>query len=319
MVEVKDLVKNYGNRRAVDHLSFTVGQRQAFGFLGTNGSGKSTTMNILAGFLPATSGEVTIHGFDIRREPKRAKRCIGYLPEIPPVYKELTPLEYLRFAGQARGIPRRDLDLNIGEAMEKTGLTGVKRQLIHSLSKGYQQRVGIAQAILGNPEIIILDEPTVGLDPRQIADVRALIQELKKEHTVIFSSHMLSEVASICDRILIISHGKLVALDDTENIRTMVSDRAEYFLTVRQTDSAAALEAVALLGDVQLKKPVMQEDGYMRIAFTVPAGVGLQERLVAVMLEKQCPFFNLTENETSLENAFLKLIGSRQGETEDDA
>jgi len=211
MIKVEHLTKCYGDLVAVDDLSFELDDGHVYGFLGPNGAGKSTTMNIMTGCLAPTEGSVSIDGHDILEEPETAKRLIGYLPEQPPLYTSETPLEYLSFVGEAKGLRGEALKAQIADAVERTGISGVKSRLISTLSKGYKQRVGIAQAIIGSPRVIILDEPTVGLDPIQIVEIRGLIRELGRTHLVIFSSHILSEVQTICERVLIISHGKLVA------------------------------------------------------------------------------------------------------------
>ena len=216
MIEIEHLTKKYGTHTAVSDLSFRVDSGQIYGFLGPNGAGKSTTMNIMTGCLSATEGTVRIDGYDIFEEPNQAKRRIGYLPEQPPLYLNETPKEYLRFVGEAKGLRGAELERQMRAVIEQTGIGDVCRRRISALSKGYKQRVGIAQALLGNPEVIILDEPTVGLDPLQIIEIRTLIQELGQSHTVIFSSHILSEVQNLCHQILIISHGKLVAFDQPE-------------------------------------------------------------------------------------------------------
>ena len=223
MIEVKNLTKRYGKHLAVDDLSFTVEKGQIYGFLGPNGAGKSTTMNIMTGYLGATSGEILINGHDILREPQEAKKCIGYLPEQPPLYMEMTVWEYLNFAAELKKIPKDEVKKQIEKVAKLTRLEEVQNRLIHNLSKGYKQRVGLAQAILGFPEIIILDEPTVGLDPKQIIEIRELIRTLAKNHTVILSSHILAEVREVCDYIMIIAKGKLVASDTPENLENLMS------------------------------------------------------------------------------------------------
>lgn len=238
MIEVSHLVKQYGSQAAVDDLSFTVEKGQIYGFLGPNGAGKSTTMNILTGYLAPTSGEVTIAGHNILEEPEAARKCIGYLPEIPPVYPEMTVLEYLDFAAGLKKLSKKERAGFVAEAMEMTGITEVQHRLIRNLSKGFRQRVGLAQAILGFPEIIILDEPMVGLDPKQIIEIRELIRELGKKHTVILSSHILSEISAICDQILIISHGKLVANDTPDHLVNLMQGSGQLELTVKGNASA---------------------------------------------------------------------------------
>lgn len=218
MIEIKNLVKKYGDHVAVDDISFTVEPGKIYGFLGPNGAGKSTTMNMITGYIGNTSGSVTINGYDILTEPEEAKKCIGYLPEQPPLYMDMTVMEYLMFVAELKKIQKTERLEYVEDAMELTKLTDVSNRMIKNLSKGYKQRVGLAQAILGMPEMIILDEPTVGLDPVQIIEIRDLIKELGKNHTVILSSHILSEIEAVCDYIFIISKGKLVASDTIENL-----------------------------------------------------------------------------------------------------
>ena len=218
MIEVKDLVKRYGKHVAVDHLSFRVKKGQIYGFLGPNGAGKTTTMNMLTGYLAASEGQIVINGHDVSEEPMEARRCIGYLPEIPPLYLDMTPLEYLEFAAELKGISKDKRGAEIDKVMGQRQIREMQDRLIRHLSKGYRQRVGLAQALLGDPEVLILDEPMVGLDPKQIIEIRELIRSLGKKHTVILSSHILSEITSICDHVMIISHGKLVASDTPENL-----------------------------------------------------------------------------------------------------
>ena len=218
MIEVKNLVKRYGDHLAVDDLSFTIEEGKIYGFLGPNGAGKSTTMNMITGYIASTSGDIFIDGHNILEEPEQAKKCIGYLPEQPPVYGDMTVEEYLKFVSELKKIPKERRMSDISEVMELVKITDMSHRLIKNLSKGYRQRVGLAQAILGYPEVIILDEPTVGLDPKQIIEIRDLIKSLKEKHTVILSSHILSEVSAVCDYILIISHGKLVASDTPDNL-----------------------------------------------------------------------------------------------------
>ena len=233
MIEIKHLVKKYGDHTAVDDLSLTVEPGKIYGFLGPNGAGKSTTMNIITGYLGATSGEVIINGHDIFKEPEEAKKCIGYLPEIPPLYGDMTVLEYLNFTAELKRLEKKQGKEYVESAMETTGVTEVAGRLIRNLSKGYRQRVGFAQALLGYPEIIILDEPTVGLDPKQIIEIRDLIRKLGENHTVILSSHILTEISVVCDHVFIISKGKLVASDSTENLVGMMSGAQEILLTIR--------------------------------------------------------------------------------------
>lgn len=231
MISVEHLTKCYGDFTAVDDLSFEIGEGHVYGFLGPNGAGKSTTMNMMTGCLSATAGRVRIDGYDIFEEPGKAKKRIGYLPEHPPLYLNETPLEYLTFVGEAKGLRGEELRRQIGEVVAMTGIDSMKHRRISALSKGYKQRVGIAQALLGNPKVIILDEPTVGLDPIQIIEIRDLIKALGRTHTVIFSSHILSEVQAICDQILMIAHGKLVAFDTPQSLEKKLLAPNEITLT----------------------------------------------------------------------------------------
>ena len=237
MIAVEHLTKCYGDFKAVDDLSFEIGEGHVYGFLGPNGAGKSTTMNIMTGCLSATEGHVRIYGHDIFEEPDKAKKLIGYLPEHPPLYMNETPLEYLTFVGEAKGLRGEELKRQIDEVIGLTKIENMKHRRISALSKGYKQRVGIAQALLGNPKVIILDEPTVGLDPIQIIEIRDLIKELGKTHTVIFSSHILSEVQAICDQILMIAHGKLVAFDDPVSLEKNLLSPNEIILTTDATEA----------------------------------------------------------------------------------
>ena len=230
MITVEHLTKRYGSFTAVDDLSFTIEEGHVYGFLGPNGAGKSTTMNMMTGCLSATEGHVKIDGFDIFEEPMEARRRIGYLPEQPPLYLGETPEEYLRFVGEAKGLRGGELEAQIDEVIEVTRLEPMRHRVIRALSKGYRQRVGIAQALLGNPEVVILDEPTVGLDPIQILEIRELIRSLGERHTVILSSHILSEVQAMCDRILIIAHGRLIAFDTPENLEKLLTTPGELIL-----------------------------------------------------------------------------------------
>jgi ABC-2 type transport system ATP-binding protein len=224
LIEVKNLVKKYGNHLAVDHLNFTIEEGHIYGFLGPNGAGKSTTMNIMTGYLGATEGEVLINGHDILKEPEEAKKQIGYLPELPPLYMDMTVREYMEFAAELKKIPKAKRAESIDDVEKLVKIKDVEKRLIKNLSKGYRQRVGLAQAVLGFPEIIILDEPSVGLDPKQIIEIRELIRKLAKKHTVILSSHILAEVREVCDYIMIISKGKLVASDTPENLERYLGE-----------------------------------------------------------------------------------------------
>ena len=234
MVEVSNLTKRYGKKTAIENISFTVKPGHIYGFLGPNGAGKSTTMNIMTGYLAPTSGTVTVNGYDIFKDAVKAKKEIGYLPEMPPVYMDMTVQEYLRFVAELKGIPKKQRADEIIDVLERTQTADVCDKLIRNLSKGYRQRVGLAQALIGNPEVIILDEPTVGLDPKQIAEVRDLIRSLKEDHAVILSSHILSEISEVCDQVFIISQGKLVLGDSLQHIEATGESLEEVFLSMTE-------------------------------------------------------------------------------------
>lgn len=254
MISVKHLTKHYGQFIAVDDLSFEIGEGNVYGFLGRNGAGKSTTMNIMTGCLSSTSGEVTIGGYDIFEDTNEAKKLIGYLPEQPPLYMNESPLEYLRFVGEAKGLRGSELAEQIKKVVYQTRIEDVMNKRISTLSKGYKQRVGIAQALLGNPKVIILDEPTVGLDPLQIIEIRDLIRELGKEHTVILSSHVLSEVQEICDQVLIINKGKLIAFDTPEKLEKELLSSNEIKITtdIEETEITKILSEIEFTTDIQI-------------------------------------------------------------------
>lgn len=306
MIEVKHLTKRYGNHVAVNDLNFTIDKGKVYGFLGPNGAGKSTTMNIITGCLGATEGEVLIDGHSIAEEPMQAKRLIGYLPEQPPVYMDMTPAEYLDFVARAKGIPAKERAQQIETVTEKTRIQDVRNRLIRNLSKGYRQRVGIAQALLGRPEIIILDEPTVGLDPAQIIEIRELIRELGKEHTLVLSSHILSEVQAVCDAIMIISKGRLVASDTSENLTALFAGTVTLNLDVRATDDAArkVLDTVPGIEDMALSAG---DPGVTHVQLKPEEDQDIRETLFFAFAKAGLPILSMMQNHASLEDVFLEL------------
>lgn len=336
MIEVSHLVKKYGSHYAVNDLTFRVDRGQIYGFLGPNGAGKSTTMNIITGYLAPTSGKVKINGYDIQQEPEEAKRCIGYLPEMPPLYADMTVMEYLFFVSELKRVARKQRKDDIQDVMERTGVTEMKDRLIRNLSKGYKQRVGLAQALLGDPEIIILDEPTVGLDPKQIIEMRELIRGLREKHTVILSSHILSEVSAVCDQILIISTGKLVACDTPEGLTRLMTGEEE--LTLQVKGSAGRLEEVlsGLDGISGFEvKPVPetqeqrqepedadrpeQENGESACAaavIRVEEGCDIREEMFYRLAQNRLPILELHVTTKSLEDIFLELTASEKNSEE---
>ena len=304
LIEIDNLVKKYGDHVAVDHLSLTVEPGKIYGFLGPNGAGKSTTMNIITGYLGATSGTVTINGHDIFKEPEEAKKCVGYLPEIPPLYTDMTVLEYLNFVAELKKLEKGLRKRYVEEAMETTGILDVKNRMIRNLSKGYRQRVGFAQAILGYPEIIILDEPTVGLDPKQIIEIRDLIRKLGEKHTVILSSHILTEISAVCDHVFIISKGKLVASDSTENLLEQMSGAQEIELIVRSESVRAKelLEEIEYVEHVQIKD---EQEG--RILVRAKTGTDVRAEVFRQMAENHIPVLEMHTVTKSLEDVFLQI------------
>ena len=313
LIEVNHLVKQYGTFRAVNDLSFTVEPGQIYGFLGPNGAGKSTTMNIMTGYLSATSGTVRIAGHEMLLEPEEAKRHIGYLPEIPPVYPDMTPREYLRFAGELKGVARGKLEAEVERVMELTGITSMHRRLIGNLSKGYRQRVGVSCALLGDPEVIILDEPTVGLDPRQILDIRDLIRSLGGDHTVILSSHILSEVSAVCDHVLILSGGKLVAQGTPAELERLMRWSNRYHMLVQGTPEAvsAALLAAQKLGTVEVQP---DSSGFVGVTMETEEGTDPRAELFRLLAGADLPIMELTSSHASLEDVFLELTGEQTAE-----
>ncbi len=311
MIEINNLVKKYGDHTAVDHLSLVVEPGKIYGFLGPNGAGKSTTMNMITGYLGATSGEIKINGHDILKEPEEAKKCIGYLPELPPLYMDMTVKEYLDFVADLKQLEKSLRKRYVEEAMETTGTTEVAGRMIRNLSKGYRQRVGFAQAILGYPEIIILDEPTVGLDPKQIIEIRDLIKSLKKKHTVILSSHILSEVSAVCDYVLIISHGKLVASDTPENLGKLAEGSNTLNLLVKgdKDHIRIALGQISDIKDIKIEDA--KEEHAWNVMLSTKEDMDIREEVFFKMADAHCPILEMQSKKVSLEEIFLEL-------TEDD-
>ena len=307
MIEVSNLTKKYGDHIAVDHLSFRVEKGQIYGFLGPNGAGKSTTMNIITGYLAATEGTVTIDGKDVQKDPEEAKCAIGYLPELPPLYVDMTVREYLDFVAELKKVPKKERKQQIDEVMEMTQITDMQQRLIRNLSKGYRQRVGLAQAILGYPEVIILDEPTVGLDPKQIIEIRDLIRKLGENHTVILSSHILSEVSAVCDHIMIIAHGKLVASDSPENLQKLMSGSMELNLEVKGSAAAvkSALQEISQIDRIEENTEASKNVAKLKVISKENADI--REQVFYALADAKLPILEMTHAEKSLEDIFLEL------------
>lgn len=312
MIEVKNLVKRYGDHTAVDHLSFQIEKGKIYGFLGPNGAGKSTTMNMITGYIASTEGQVIIDGHDILEEPEAAKKCIGYLPEQPPLYFDMTVLEYLKFVADLKKIPKDKKVSMVEEVMEMVKITDMQNRLIKNLSKGYRQRVGLAQAILGYPEVIILDEPTVGLDPKQIIEIRALIRNLKKKHTVILSSHILSEVSAICDYVLIISHGKLVASDTPDNLGKLAEGSNNLNMLIKGSRPQIRQSLSTVEGIKEIAISQAKEENVWNVKLSTEENIDICEKVFYKMAENNCPILEMQSKKVSLEEIFLELTDSEK-------
>ncbi len=324
MIEVRNLVKDYGGHLAVDHLSFTINDGQIYGFLGPNGAGKSTTMNIMTGYIGATEGDVLINGHNILEDGEEAKKCIGYLPELPPLYVDMTVEEQLQFAAELKKIPKKDRNEAVNEVMELAKLVDVKGRLIRNLSKGYRQRVGLAQAVLGFPPVIILDEPTVGLDPKQIIEIRDTIRRLGQNHTVILSSHILSEVSAVCDHIMIIDKGRLIASDTPENLERQMAGTAGMELLVKGTKEQILeiLEAIPQAADVSVQES--GEEGINGASFRISTEAeekeeeeDIRETIFFAFADQRLPILSMQTTKVSLEEVFLELTGEGTAEVID--
>ena len=314
MIEVTNLVKRYGDHTAVDHLSFQIEKGKIYGFLGPNGAGKSTTMNMITGYIASTEGKVVIDGYEILEEPEEAKKCIGYLPEQPPLYFDMTVLEYMKFAADLKKIPKKERESMIEEVMDMVKITDMKNRLIKNLSKGYRQRVGLAQAILGYPEVIILDEPTVGLDPKQIIEIRSLIKELKKKHTVILSSHILSEVSAVCDYVLIISHGRLVASDTPDDLSRLAEGSNTLNMLIKGEKELIenGLKEIDKVKETELV--FNEEEGAWNVSVSTEEQEDIREEVFLKMAELHCPILEMKSKKVSLEEIFLELTESEKNE-----
>ena len=307
LIEVKNLVKRYGNHLAVDDLSFTVERGQILGFLGPNGAGKSTTMNMITGYIAATSGSVTIDGNDVFEDPIEAKKMIGYLPEIPPLYLDMSVIEYLEFIAEIKAVKKKERTKMIQDIMKMTKIDDVSERLIKHLSKGYKQRVGLAGAIVGYPEVLILDEPTVGLDPKQIIEIRDLIKSLSKDHTIILSSHILSEVSAVCDKVMIINKGKLIVSDSPENLSKHMEGANNVHLLVKGTKDKVIKALNKIDGIVKVDYQDTSEEDLIELKIQSKEALDIREELFYAMVEAGCPIYGLERKVMSLEDIFLEL------------
>ncbi|MBQ9907621.1 MAG: ABC transporter ATP-binding protein [Oscillospiraceae bacterium] len=318
MVEIRNLTKYYGTHPAVQDISFTVGDHEVLGFLGPNGAGKSTTMNMITGCLPSTSGTVLVDGYDISKDPIEVKKRIGYLPEIPPVYPDMRVRDYLNFAAGLKGVSRNDRTKQVENAMERLHITDVQKRIIGNLSKGYRQRVGFAMALLGAPKFLILDEPTVGLDPTQVMEVRRLIQDLAREHTIIFSTHILAEVTAVCERVVIINKGKIRAEDTIANLEASVGGDLKLRLKVegeitKVTEIIRNTEGILSVDEVEF-------DSVGVNAFTVTASSeAVRKTLMSRLIAEDCMVLEITSVKSSLEDVFVKLTASSRTQSREEA
>lgn len=308
MIEIKNVTKKYPNITAVENLSFEVKDGEIVGFLGPNGAGKSTTMNMITGYIEPTEGQIIVNGYDISKKPKKAKQQIGYMPEGTPLYTELTVKEFVSYMADLKSVKSKQKKESVNKVIEETGLTDVQNKLIRNLSRGYKQRVSLAGALVGDPDVIILDEPTVGLDPKQITEIRNLIKNLGKKHTVILSSHILSEVSQICEKVVIINHGKIVAIDTPENLENKTKEKNTILVTVEdpKENMKNLKESVTEIDEVKLLKD--NGDGTKQYAISSPGEVDLRKKLFEVLPKQEMTIFELKKDESTLEDAFIKLI-----------
>lgn len=308
MIEVKNITKRYGKAVAVENISFTIEDGEIVGLLGPNGAGKSTTMNILTGFLEQTEGEVIIDGFDTLKKPKKAKKEIGYMPEGVPLYTDLTVKEFVTYMAEIKQVDRKTRKEKVEKIIEQTGLKDVEKKLIKNLSRGYKQRVSMAGALVGEPKILILDEPTVGLDPKQITEIRNLIKELGKTHTVILSSHILSEVSQICNKVIIINKGKIVAVDTPENLENKVNNNNCIYVMVEDTENKVEQIKDKINGVKKIELVEENKDGTKQYLIEAEKDIDIRKTIFSEFAKENITIFEMKKADTTLEDAFMKLI-----------
>lgn len=311
MIEIKNLTKYYGDKLALRNISFEVREKELLGLLGPNGAGKSTLMNILTGFLASTSGSVSINGHDILEEPTQAKKLIGYLPENPPLYPDMTVREYLKFICELKGVPPSTHEKQIAEVLSLVKIYDVSKRVIRNLSKGYKQRVGLAQALIGKPEILVLDEPTIGLDPKQIIEIRNLIRTLKKDHTIILSSHVLAEIQSVCDRVVIIYDGKLVAMDTPLALSKKMSGSSRLSLTIA-SDSELIADVLRSINGISRITKLREEVGLLQLEVFSDPGVDIRRDVFEAMAGNAWPILDMRMNELTLEDIYLSVTAGAE-------
>ena len=308
MIELKNVTKKYGKVTAVDNINFSVKEGEIVGLLGPNGAGKSTTMNMMTGFIEQTEGEIMINGFDINKKPKKAKKCIGYMPEGVPLYTDLTVKEFVTYMAEIKQVNKKERKEKIKQIIEKTGLKDVEKKVIKNLSRGYKQRVSMAGALVGDPKILILDEPTVGLDPKQITEIRNMIKELGKTHTVILSSHILSEVSQICNKVIIINKGKIVAIDTPENLENRVNNKNCIYVTVEDNENKidTIKNKIKEIKSVQITQK--NDDGTKQYIIEAEGEIDLRKTIFNEFAKENITIFEMKKADTTLEEAFMKLI-----------
>lgn len=308
MIKVENMTKKYGNFTAVDNINFEIKEGEIVGLLGPNGAGKSTTMNVITGFIEQTEGKVEIDGFDTIKKPKKARKLIGYMPEGVPLYSDLTVKEFITYMAEIKGVNRKEIKQQVEEIMGKTGLNEVKDKLTKNLSRGYKQRTSLAGALVGNPKLLILDEPTVGLDPKQITEIRNLIKELGKEHTVILSSHILSEVSQICNKVIIINEGKIIAVDTPENLEKQAVQDLSIYVTVEDPENKMENIIDKIEGAKSIKLVAEFDDGTKKYLISSEENEKIAKTIFEVLAKEGITIFELKKEEATLEDAFMKII-----------
>ena len=308
MIQVKNVTKKYGAFKAVDNISFEVQDGEVVGFLGPNGAGKRTTMNMITGYIDPTDGEIIVNGVDVAKKPRKAKKQIGYMPESVPLYQELTVKEFIRYMAEIKLVKHKEIKEEVNKVLEEVGLKDVENKLIRNLSRGYKQRVSMAGALVGEPKILILDEPTVGLDPKQITEIRELIKELGKTHTIIFSSHILSEVSQICNKVIIINKGKIVAIDTPENLEKKVNNNNTVYVTVEDLEQKmdSIKDKIEEIKDVKLVKE--NEDGTKQYVIEANGDTDLRKVIFSEFAKENITIFEMKKADITLEDAFMQLI-----------
>ena len=308
MIKLENVTKKYGKMEALRGITFEVKEGEIIGLLGPNGAGKTTTMNIITGFIEQTSGSVTVDGINMQKKPREAKKIIGYMPEGVPLYGELTVREFIKYMAEIKRVPKKEINLNIEKVIEDTGLEEVQNKLTRNLSRGYKQRVSLAGALVSNPKVIILDEPTVGLDPKQVREIRELIKKLGKEHTVILSSHILSEVSQICNKVIIMNKGEVVAIDTPENLERKVSNKNIIYVTVEDSENKVIGMKNKIEGIKNIKLEKTNEDGTKLYLIEVQGNKDIRKILFTSFAKESLTIFEMKKEDTSLEDAFMKLI-----------